>query len=118
MPPHAGVRAPKLTIFVDGKDEFDSYLQIFERFAKTAGWVKITWTIKLSTLLSGKALVVYSRMSDDQMNEYDKVKEAILRRYDFTEDGYRNRTGLDVPEVEETPDQFIVRQVDRTFTNC
>ena len=38
-----GARAPKLPNFVDGKDELDSYLQHFERFATNVGWVQGGW---------------------------------------------------------------------------
>ena len=34
-------KAPKLPSFVDGKDDLDTYLQRFERFAETAKWNKI-----------------------------------------------------------------------------
>ena len=50
------VKAPKLPSFVDGKDDFDAYLQRFERFGTTARWEKTAWASKLSALLSGRAL--------------------------------------------------------------
>ena len=59
-------KAPKLPSFVDGKDDLDAYLQRFERFAETAKWNKIGWASKLSALLSGRALEVYSRLSGKQ----------------------------------------------------
>ena len=105
----SGSRAPKLPAFSDGKDELDSYLQRFERFARNADWDRTTWATKLAALLTGKALEVYSRMADEQAEDYDRVKEEILRRYDFTEDGYRDRFRTAKPEEDETPDQFIVR---------
>ena len=57
-------KAPKLPSFVDGKDDVDAYLQRFERFAATAKWEMTGWASKLSALLSGRALEVYSRLSD------------------------------------------------------
>ena len=33
-------KAPKLSSFVDGKEDLDAYLQRFERFAETAKWKK------------------------------------------------------------------------------
>ena len=44
-------------------------------------------------------------MSD--ANYYDKVKKALLIRYNYT-DGYRKRFIEVKPGTEETPDQFIV----------
>ena len=58
-------KAPKLPSFVDGKDDLDAYLQRFERFATVAKWDKTGWASKLSALLSGGALEVYSRISEE-----------------------------------------------------
>ena len=46
-------------------------------------------------------------MSDTDANDYDKLKKALLTRYNCTEDGYRKRFREVKPETEETPDQFI-----------
>ena len=43
-------KAPKLSSFVDGKDDLDSYLQRFERFSETAKWKKDGLASKLSAL--------------------------------------------------------------------
>ena len=102
-------KAPKLQSFVDGKDELDSYLLRFERFATTNNWDRVSWAVSLSALLTGKALDVYSRMSDDAAIDYDQLKTALLKRYDFTEDGYRVKFRRAQPETGESPEQFIVR---------
>ncbi|XP_068760017.1 uncharacterized protein [Montipora capricornis] len=102
-------KAPKLPSFVDGKDDLDAYLQRFERFAETAQWKKDGWASKLSALLSGRALEVYSRLSEDAAKDYDRVKIALMKRYDLTEDGYRRKFRASKPEVDESPEQFIVR---------
>ena len=102
-------KAPKLPSFVYGKDDLDAYLQRFERFAETAKWKKDGWASKLSALLSGRALEVYSRLSEDAAKDYDKVKIALMKRYDLTEDGYRRKFRASKPEVDESPEQFIVR---------
>ena len=39
----------------------------------------------------------------------DKVKIALMKRYDLTEDGYRCKFSASKTEVDESPDQFIVR---------
>ena len=52
-------KAPKLPSFVVGKDDLETYLQRFKRFAETAKWKKDRWASKLSALLSGRALEVY-----------------------------------------------------------
>ena len=102
-------KAPKLPSFVDGKDDLDAYLQRFERFATTAKWEKTGWASKLSALLSGRALEVYSRLSEEAAQDYDRVKLAVVKRYVLTEDGYRGKFRASKPEVDESPEQFIVR---------
>ena len=53
-----GIRSPDLPHFVDGKDDLDSYLLRFERYATVANWPQTNWATQLSALLSGKALGV------------------------------------------------------------
>ena len=67
-----------------------------------AKWKKTGWATKLSALLSGRAMDVYSRLSgEDAM--------ALMKRYDVTEDGYCRMFRACKPETDESPDQFIVR---------
>ena len=87
----------------------DAYLQRFERFATTAKWEKTGWASKLSALLSGRALEVYSRLSEEAAQDYDRVKLALMKRYDLTEDGYQRKFRASKPEVDESPEQLIVR---------
>ena len=63
-PRNKDAKSPKLPSFIDEKDELDSYLLRFERYAENASWEKDTWAIKLSALLTGRAMDVYTRMSD------------------------------------------------------
>ena len=108
-PRNKDAKSPKLPSFIDEKDELDSYLLRFERYAENAGWEKDTWAIKLSALLTGRAKDVYTRMSDADASDYDKLKKALLTRYNYTEDGYRKRFREATPETEETPGQFVIR---------
>ena len=110
LPPrNKDAKSPKLPSFIDEKDELDSYLLCFERYAENASWEKDTWAIKLSALLTGRAMDVYTRMLDADASDYDKLKKALLTRYNYTEDGYRKRFREATPETEETPDQFVIR---------
>ena len=89
-PRNKDAKSPKLPSLIDKKDELDSYLLRFKRYAQNASWEKDTWAIKLSALLTGRAMDVYTRMSDTDASDYDKLK-ALLTRYNYTEDGYRKR---------------------------
>ena len=108
-PRNKDAKSPKLPSFIDEKDELDSYLLRFERYAENASWEKDTRAIKLSALLTGRAMDVYTRMSDADASDYDKLKKALSTRYNYTEDGYRKRFREATPETEETPDQFVIR---------
>ena len=105
------VPEPKLSFacFRGWKDNLDSYLLRFERYATVAGWEQASWATRLSPLLSGRALDVYSGMSDEDALDYKKLQRALLQRYDFTEQGYRERFRGAKPEGQESPSQFIVR---------
>ena len=50
---------------------------------------KENWAIQLATLLKGKALELYTRMSSEEENNYEEGKMALLRRYQLTEENLR-----------------------------
>ena len=100
---------PKLPAFVDHKDDLDSYLNRFERFARSNKWEKTVWATSLSALLTGRALDVYSRLPETSASDYDTLKEALLKRYELTENGFRNRFKTSKPEHGESPEQFFIR---------
>ena len=87
----ARTKAQVLPGFVDGKDNLDSYLLRFQRYATVAGWKRSDWATRLSPLLLGRALDVYYGLSDEQARDYDKLQKALLERYDFMEQGYRKK---------------------------
>ena len=101
------MRTPPLPSFVDGKDNLDEYLLRFERYASVAKWNKSTWATQLSPLLTGKAVEVYNRLSPEEAMDYERLKVALLERYDFTERGYREKFREARPEGHESPSQFI-----------
>ena len=82
-------RSPELPAFVDGRDDSDNYFLRFERYAPVSGWEKEAWATQLSPLLLSRELEVYSRLSQDEAIDYERLKLALLKRYDFTEFGYR-----------------------------
>ena len=59
--------------------------------------------------MTGKALEVYLRMLDAAATDYRQLREALLRRYDLKEDGYRLRFRRSRPEPGESPEQFSRR---------
>ena len=102
-------KLPKLPAYMDGKDDLDSWLLRFERFANTSGWHKENWCTSLSALLTGRALEVFCHLSESEAIDYDRVKEVLQKRYNLTEDGYRQKFRAGTPEDGENPNMFIVR---------
>ena len=49
------------------------------------------WAFKLATQLTGKAQQAYAALPAEEAGDYTKVKLAILRRYDISEETYRQR---------------------------
>ena len=52
---------------------------------------------------------MYSRLSEEAAKDYDKVKIALMKRYDLAEDVYRCKFRASKPEADESPEQFVVR---------
>lgn len=100
---------PKLPPFDEAKDDMDAYLKRFETLAASQKWPVDRWAVGISTLLKGKSLDVYSRLAPEQAMDYDEVKTALLRRFDFTEEGFRKRFRQSRAEQTETVGQFVVR---------
>ena len=73
------------------RDDIEAYLTTFERLMSAYNIPKDRWIFKLAPQLSGKAQQAYAALTTEDALEYDGVKAAILRRYDITEETYRQR---------------------------
>ena len=114
-PRNKDAKSPKLPSLIGKKNELDSYLLRFERYAENASREKNTWAIMLSALLTGRAMDVYTRMSNTDANDY-----TLLTRYNYTDDGYRKRFREVNPETRNArplrhPFEELPSQVIRTF---
>ena len=49
------------------------------------------------------------RLSDDDATDYKILKEALLKRYDLTEEEYQRKFRNAKPEAGESPEQYIFR---------
>ena len=102
-------KAPKIPAFNEGQDEMDSYLLRFERYVTAQKWEPDTWATGLSALLQGKALDVYALMPKEDALNYDKLKVALLKRHELTEEGFKRKYKKCRPENGETFQQFTTR---------
>ena len=103
------VRGPKLASFEESKDDIDSYIHRYEQYALVPGWKKDLWAVYLAALLKGKALAVYARLKPPEASNYDVLKGALLKRFNKTEEGYKQQFYTSKAEVNESPQQFITR---------
>ena len=92
---------------MEGKDEIDNFIQRFERYARENGCAEENWAISLLALLTGKALEAYTRLSEEDASNYFELKNALLKRYNLTAEGYHEKFRKGRPEKEESVDQFI-----------
>ena len=90
----ARTKVPVLPGFVDGKDNLDSYLLRFERYDTDAGWERSDWATRLSPSLSGRALDVYSGLSDEQARIMISYRRLFYR-------GMTSRNRVSVEDSEE-----------------
>ena len=98
-----------MPIFDEEKDDMDSYIKRFERHAQLNKWPREDWAGQLSALLTGKALHTYARLSEEQAEDFDDLKAALLERYGLTAEGYRQKLRHILPEADESPSQFLSR---------
>ena len=69
-------KGPKLPTFEEGKDEMDSYLHRFERYATAQNWKPEVWATHLSALLKGRALDVYALLPSEKALDYNELKKV------------------------------------------
>ena len=100
---------PKLQPFDDKNDDMDAFIRRFESYAVSLEWPKDRWAINLSALLHGIALDVYNRQPVNETSNYDSLKEALLRKFLLTEEGFREKLRTAKPERGESFGQFMTR---------
>ena len=100
---------PKLQPFDDKNDDMDAFIRRFESYAVSLEWPIEKWALNLSALLHGIALDVYNRQPVNDTSNYDSLKEALLRRFMLTEEGFREKLRTAKPERGESFGQFMTR---------
>ena len=108
LPGENELRVAKLT----ENDNVEAYLTTFERLMGAYNVDRSRWVFKLAPQLIGKAQQAYAALSTDHAADYDAVKAAILRRYDITEETYRQRFRTATKGGEETHRELAVRLAD------
>ena len=78
-------------MFNEEWDDIDAFLFRFEKTARMIGWETDSWALWLSNLLTGKALGVYGRIAQQDELDYDTLKQALLKRYNKSEEDYKQK---------------------------
>ncbi|KAJ8375793.1 hypothetical protein SKAU_G00063730 [Synaphobranchus kaupii] len=71
--------------------DVDTYFLMFEWAAITLNWPRDAWPLMLQGVLVGKAQVALSSLSLEQSLDYDMVKVAVLRAYEFVPEAYQQK---------------------------
>lgn len=115
---HQPMKGPKLPPFDETKDNIDAYIQRFERYATAQNLILINWGSHLSALLTGKALDVFARLPPSSALDYDELKNALYKRFEMTEVGFRKKFRTSKPDGSETfssiLDSYLERLIEST----
>ena len=103
-----GPAVPKL----EEGDDIEQYLTTFERLAAAYRWPRTEWAVYLVPYLTVRARAAYVAMDILEAMDYSKVREAILSKYEISEEIYRQR--FRDPDVRpgETPKELYNRLKD------
>ena len=93
-------------------DDVEAYLVTFERLMSMYEVPQNHWAYKLAPQLTGQAQQAYAAMPTEEAGNYALVKAAILRRYDISEETYRQSFRNAVPNDNKTYRELAVRTMD------
>ncbi|XP_053393296.1 calponin homology domain-containing protein DDB_G0272472-like isoform X1 [Mercenaria mercenaria] len=99
----------KMTPFDEKIDSMDAYLNVYETYAVAQDWDKEIWSLNLPFLLKGTAREVFDRLPLEDRKDYDKLKAALLRQFELTDDGYKKKFRTERPRDNETFVMFLAR---------
>ena len=91
------------------QDDIEAHLTTFERVMRAYEVKEERWAVKLAPQLTGKAQQAYAAMSTEQAGDYEALKKAILRRYDTSEETYRQRFRAATKKEDEVVSELAVR---------
>src|SRR6218665_2723213 len=100
------IRDIQMPVFDSEVDDLDIWLCRFERCCTAFRINKDLWVLAMIKSLKGHALEVYERMRADEVHDYEKLKEELLKRFRLTEGGYRRKFKSAPKEKDETTLQF------------
>ena len=97
---------PKLPYVVDCKDNIDSYLARFEKYAHSMNWPVERHSLCLSSVLTGKALDVLAKLPQRMVHDYEHLKNTLLAEYQLTSGDFKKRFYSSRQSSNESATQF------------
>ncbi|KAK3781642.1 hypothetical protein RRG08_029305 [Elysia crispata] len=92
------------------KEEREAKVQAEERLKMEELRTQAEERLKMEELMRTQLeLAKIQAQAKNEATDYDRVKEVLQKRYNLTEDGYRQRFRTYSPEEGENPSMFIVR---------
>ena len=85
----------------------DAYIHRFEFLATNKNVNKSQWSLCLAENLSGTSLEVLQSMSKEDASDYDKLKNKLLDRFKYNQDGYRKLFKSCKPKPDENFETFF-----------
>ena len=98
---------PRLPSYTDDED-ITAYLIRFERIALLLRIERDSYAVHLASLLSGKALQLYSALSSAITDDYNELKRALLAGFNKTPDSYREEFRQARIATGQTYEQFAI----------
>lgn len=71
--------------------DVEKYFPHFERVATISKWPKHSWSMLLQSVLVGRAQEAFTTLRLEEIQDYDKVKSAVLKSYELVPEAYRQR---------------------------
>ncbi|RDD39627.1 hypothetical protein TrispH2_008249 [Trichoplax sp. H2] len=89
---------------LDELDDIEDWIHTFEIASELNELPRNRWGINIGFELTGKALTAYSKLSHEELQDYEFVKSKIIDAYHITADAYRTKF------------MTLKRKQDETFT--
>ena len=94
--------------FDSGKVE--SFFEMFEKIARQREWPQNQWVTLIQSSLTGKAQEAYLALSPQDSEDYDKVRQAVLKVFELVPEAYRQQFRSERPRPGQTYMDFARQQ--------
>ncbi|XP_070206245.1 uncharacterized protein [Littorina saxatilis] len=81
---------PKIP-FLDDRDDIESWFHQFEHYARDCNLSDTAKASRVVYFLKGKARVIFSKLNEEDANDYDTLKHALYEGFQLTSEDYRKK---------------------------